>query len=119
MIHCCILLAIFVCLFSFVLYFGFLYSDFFDKDTPIFSKLKKRRLLGQTHCLTLSVLRKPGVRYSFMVQSISDLRRAHQMLVKAEPTFHSSFKSHVGDIWQESFYFRSGTVFKGGLTKYI
>jgi len=47
-----------------------------------------------------------------MVHTISDPKREHQKLVKAEPTFHSVFKFHVGDIWQESFYFRSGTLLR-------
>jgi len=73
---------------------------------------KKVWYWGKKRCLTPSVLRKSSVRYSFMVHTISDLRRAHQKLVKAEPTFPSLFKFHVGDIWQESFYFRSGTVLR-------
>jgi len=73
---------------------------------------KKGGYRGKTRCLTPLISRKSIVRYSFMVHTISDLRRAHQTLVKAEPTFPSLFKFHVGDIWQESFYFRSGTVLR-------
>jgi len=73
---------------------------------------KKGRVRGKKRSLILLVLCKLSVRCSFMVHMISDLRRAHHKLVKAEPTFPSLFKFHVGDIWQESFYFRSGAVLR-------
>jgi len=72
-------------------------------------KKKKGSVWGGGSNLTPSVLRKSSVRCSF---TVSDLRRAHHKLVKAESTFPSLFKFHVGDIWQESFYFRSGAVLR-------
>jgi len=79
---------------------------------PHFRNSKKRTVSGTNPLLNTVGLNKSGVRYSFVFHTISDLRRAKQKLVKAEPNFHSLFKFHVGDIWQESFYFRSGTVLR-------
>jgi hypothetical protein len=103
----------------FLLNFGSLYSVFKNKYTAelhtnaLIFEIPKTEVIGRGEG---GVDRQCYVRKVFVihlqVHTMSDPKRSHQTGVKAEPSFHSLFKFHVGGIWQESFYFRSETVLR-------